>query len=313
MGGIQAKPKEEVRLWQVSGRKPSFVNGDFWAAQQAKLEPFKVQGKGRTLSLREAQDRVRELGLRVVPRSFVPTYTANGSFREGRFKPEFPHTGTMGKVPVAFYHNYNRMDYMDHPFRVMFTVGDDEKSTMVEWNLIEDARAEGDGHRGPELTTIMKMKLAYRSEPLGFGLKGDKEEATSSNLSDPKGTHSKPQPKGEWGRALLDERVYLRDLKESKVVRRQKMQVKAQDREERRTKRMSAGRERREEKKLEHDRRVEERNYLTWRLEQVAARKERRKVNKAKMEVKAENMGRNDVTSPTLDSSAEVKLYIALL
>ena len=308
MGGVQAKPQEEVGLWQVSGRKPYFVAGDFWAAQQAKLDPFKVHGKGSTLSLREAQDRVKKLGMRVVPSSFLHTYTAGGSFREGKFKPEFPHSGTMGKVPVAVYED-NRMDYMDQPYRVMFRVGDDEKSTVVEWNLVKEARVEGDNYRIPEITALMK-EYAYRSEPLGFGCNGTEKEAKSCSLSDPKGTHSKPQPKGEWRRALLDNRAYLRDLRESKAERKQKTQMRAEDRVKRRMMR-------REEKKLENERRVGERNshvhFRTWRLERVAARKERRKVKKVEREEKVKNTGRTDVASPTLDSSAEVKLYIGLL
>ena len=77
MGGNQAKHEEEELVWPVAGRKPYFFNGDYWAEQQGKFEPYRVLGKEGPLSLREAQNRVSDLGMVAVPPSFIHTYTAN--------------------------------------------------------------------------------------------------------------------------------------------------------------------------------------------------------------------------------------------
>ena len=308
MGVIQAKPEEKVQLWQVSDRKPYFVDRDFWAAQQAKLQPFLVQGKGRVLSLREAQDRIRELGLRVVPSSFIHTYTANGRYRDGIFRPEFPHSGTMGKVPVALYNDYNMVDYRDSPYRVRFAVGDDEKSSMMEWNLVKEARAEGESHRGIELTTIIKDKLAYKSEPLGFGVNGDKKSDTSPNLADPEGIYPKPQAWGEWRRALLDNKVYLRNLKESKATRRQQKQMRVKAKEERRNERMLAGTVRKEERKKKTAEDPSQVPFRAWRMERITAKQEKKKARKVEQE-EEERMDRT-VLFPTLDRSAKVGPFV---
>ena len=308
MGVIQAKPEEKVQLWQVSDRKPYFVDRDFWAAQQAKLQPFLVQGKGRVLSLREAQDRIRELGLRVVPSSFIHTYTANGRYRDGIFRPEFPHSGTMGKVPVALYNDYNMVDYRDSPYRVRFAVGDDEKSSMMEWNLVKEARAEGESHRGIELTTIIKDKLAYKSEPLGFGVNGDKKSDTSPNLADPEGIYPKPQAWGEWRRALLDDKVYLRNLKESKATRRQQKQMRVKAKEKRRNERMLAGTVRKEERKKKTAEDPSQVPFRAWRMERITAKQEKKKTRKVEQE-EEERMDRT-VLFPTLDRSAKVGPFV---
>ena len=291
-------------MWKVSGRKPYFVDRGFWAAQQAKLQPYLVQGKGRALSLREAQDRIRELGLKVVPSSFINTYTARGSYRDGIFRPEFPHTGTMGKVPVALYNDYNMVDYRDSPYRVRFAVGDDEMSTMVEWSLVKEARVEGGSHRGNELPAIMKDKLAYKSEALGFGVNGDKTSDTSPNLADPEGIYSKPEARGEWKKALLDDKVYLRSFKESKSARRKKEQTRVEAREKRRMERMLAGRLRKEEQKRKSAEGPNKNSFRAWRMERVTTKQERRKRRKGEQE--GEERKDRTLLFPTLDLSSKV-------
>ena len=71
MGAKPAKPMEG-RGWSVSGRKPGFAMEEYWKEQQAKLEPYVVQGKGkRLLSLREFYTMCREMRLSTVPQDFT--------------------------------------------------------------------------------------------------------------------------------------------------------------------------------------------------------------------------------------------------
>ena len=306
MGVIPTKPEEEeVLLWQVSGRKPYFVDGDFWAAQQAQLQPYLVQGKVRCLSLREAQHRIRELGLRVVPNSFIHTYTANGWYRNGIFTPEFPDSGTMGKVPVALYNDYNMVDYRDSPYRVRFAVSDDEKSTMIEWNLVKEARVERNSHRGCELSAIMKDKLAYKSKPLGFGVNGgDKESDTSSNLANPEAINSKPKARRRARRARGARRI----IKESKADRRKKKQSRVEAKEERRIERMLAGRVRKEEQKRKTAEDPTQKPFRASKIERDITKQEKKNARKVVQEVE-ERMDKT-VLFPALDLSAKVWLFI---
>ena len=296
MGAKPAKPMEG-RGWPVSGRQPYFVKEQYWKEEQEKLEPYMVQGKGRPLRLKEAMDRCRVMGLKVVPQSFTHTYTAGGLYEQNRFVPSFPDTGTMDKVPVLFHNDVFKVDFKDSPFKVKVIVGDEDMKTIIEWELIQEAtKAKANNIKTPNLGCY--DEFTYRDEPLQFK---DNQPSKSCNLADPEATwrNQEPQPRGEWKTALLDDQVYIRDKKESKVEKKVKMLKREEDKENKRNAKMEAGRLKKGEKQV---REKEEEKY-----------KKKLKKNKSKGRSRKKSEGRkgreqvDHNSCPTLDSMAKVR------
>ena len=290
----------EGRGWSVFGRKPDFMMEDYWKEEQAKLEPYMVQGKGQQpVSLCEAYDMCNKMGLRVVPQGFTHTYTAGGVYEENMFKPFFPTTGTMGKVPVLFHMELPKVDYRDSPFKVKVVVGDEDKKTII-WELMQEAtKVKASNLQTPNLGDY--DKYTYRDEPLQF--KDNQPSSKSCNLADPEGTNQEPQPKGEWRAALLDHQVYIKDKRKTKKEKMDEIMLRKEDKKNKMIVKMEAGRRKKEEDKVKEEKQVKE--------EEKYRKKSTKNRSKGRIRRKSgggkgwEHVDRN--SCPTLDSMAKVR------